>query len=765
MRHLIYKTRSKTDCLFPLYDSSLKFKGPVDKAIRYVEKDYLCKSDTWKDFVEVFRKQQEERGWTGEFWGKMMRGSVLTYQYTGNKELYNVLTETVLDMLTTQQPTGEFSTYLEEFKFGGWDMWCRKYVLLGFQYYLEICKDAVLADKIVKVICKHADYIMGRIGPEDGKISITKACAAWDGLPAASILEPFMRLYNLTDDKKYFDFASYIVDSGAVEWGSLWDEAYNDQKCPYEYKTRKAYEMMSCFEGVLEYYRVTGIEKYKEAAINFAKKVIESDITIIGSAGCEHELFDNSARTQLDTEYDGTMQETCVTVTWMKFCYQLLQLTGNPLYADQIEISAYNAMLGAVNEYGITDAIEGMPFDSYSPLLFSTRARLSGGFRPLEHFNYGCCGCIGSAGTALMALSATLKSSDGIFVNMYYPGEISVEAPSGNAVKLRIETEYPNSDNVKIVFVSDTEEKLKIAVRIPSYSKNNTVSINGSNFKSVDCGYFIVDREWKNGDTVDISIDTNIRTFRTEGVNEKSQYHVALYKGPVVLARDARLGEKIDSVVDVDEDENCYVKYECINESEFPVNMKYRIRNKDGSYFTVIDYASAGKTYDRNSAMTAWLATKDYWTPDFSKSIVFMSKHSSLKKYMYVGEDNFAHSVLDSNNVTPWKLEDAEDGYVRLLAPNGKYLGVLDDNPATEASVAEYTEDDGQKWKLVHFARNHYVFVHKKSKCVLYENLMNGKFRLFSTEPDSDSRYLSRMQNNNVKVNALIRISNSFENA
>ena len=43
------------------------------------------------------------------------------------------------------------------------------------------------------------------------------------------------------------------------------------------------------------------------------------------------------------------MQETCVTVTWIKLCYQLLRITGDSVYADEIEKSVYNALYGAVN--------------------------------------------------------------------------------------------------------------------------------------------------------------------------------------------------------------------------------------------------------------------------------------------------------------------------------------------------------------------------------------------------------------------------------
>lgn len=754
------KPHTTADALYRLSDGSFRYRGYVDHLIRYVEERYLCNPDTWTEFVRVFHKHTDEDGWNGEFWGKMMRGSVLTYRYTSNEKLYAVLTETARDMLSAQRENGAFSTYTADNAFCGWDIWCRKYVLLGFEYYLEICKDDILAKQIVAALCRHADAVMERVGnPADGKIPITKACDSWLGLPASSILEPFVKLYTLTGEERYLDFASYIVENGGMEGGSLWEEAYRGEKAPYQYRAQKAYEMMSCFEGLIAYYRVTGNDYYKTAAVNFAKKIMESDLTIIGSAGCQLELFDNSTRTQLDTENCAVMQETCVTVTWMKLCYQLLLLTGEPVFADKIELAAYNAMPGAVNDYGITDAIEGMPFDSYSPLMYSTRARLSAGYRELEHIRYGCCGCIGSAGTALMALASAMKAKDGVYVNLYYPGDIHTEAPSGNPITLSVDTRYPNENTVKITFVSETSEKMKIAVRVPAYSKINAVSVSGEKPVSAKAGYYVVDRLWKNGDTIDLDFDTRVRVFRTEGVDENSKYHIALYKGPVVLAMDARLCD-IDAVADVVEDESGFVEYQPSQTANFPVNMEYRIQNKDGSFFTVIDYASAGKTYDRDSVMTAWIATKNYWKVDFDKRFVLADRLVDGKRYLFIDDEKYVHACHSVAKATGWKTEDTGDGYVRLEDGSGRYLTVAGDDPMAYASAKPYAEDDCQKWKILHFARNYYILIHKKTGCALYEDSPNFKYMLFATEDASDKRYISHLRNNNLKVNVLFYVKN-----
>ena len=109
---------------------------------------------------------------------------------------------------------------------------------------------------------------------------------------SSSILEPFVRMYNLTGAQKYLDFASYIVDTGFIEGDNVIQLAYEGVLKPYEYPVTKAYETMSCFEGLLEYYRVTGDERHLIAVKNFVQGVMETDVTVIGCCGCTHELFD-----------------------------------------------------------------------------------------------------------------------------------------------------------------------------------------------------------------------------------------------------------------------------------------------------------------------------------------------------------------------------------------------------------------------------------------------------------------------------------------
>ena len=132
-----------------------QFPGMFDGFVKYIEEFQLLRTDLWKRFVQQFKEDADyEAGWRGEYWGKMMRGACFVYSYSKNPKLYQVLTDTVKDMLTAQDEYGRISSYAISHEFDGWDLWSRKYVLLGMQYYLEICQDDGLAAQIVDSMCR-----------------------------------------------------------------------------------------------------------------------------------------------------------------------------------------------------------------------------------------------------------------------------------------------------------------------------------------------------------------------------------------------------------------------------------------------------------------------------------------------------------------------------------------------------------------------------------------------------------------------------------
>lgn len=640
--------REDKNMMKAIKDINWKFTGLTEEVFQFVENFHLTDEIHWRRFVEQFRihSDVEDRGWKGEFWGKMMRGASLVYAYTKNETLYRTLSKTVEDMIESQDALGRISTYTVEEEFTGWDLWCRKYVMLGMEYFLDICKEEALEKKIIASLQGQADYLLEKIGPGEGQRSIAESAIFWRGLSASSILEPIVRLYHLTREERYLAFAEYIVESGGSSVANIFKLAYEDQFSPYQYPVTKAYEMISCFEGLLALYRETGTAWYKDAIIRFANQLLETEFTIIGCSGCSHELFDHSTVRQARPSDGESMQETCVTVTLMKFFYQVYLLTGDSTYVDAFERSYYNAYLGALNtekRIGIDvtklyngaykDAIaEALPFDSYSPLTANTRGNGIGGVRMMPDFHYyGCCACIGSAGIGLVPQLALTASETGFAMNLYLPGTITTAMPSGQAVTFETETTYPAEGAIRITIHMDKPEELALAFRIPAWSKMNRLQVNGEEM-SCQAGYTEVTKVWKEGDQILLDLDMRTEVLypisygsqilMTEMLwnydyvvpvydveDETAKDHVAFRRGPLILAGENRLGYRVEDAHSFAIGMDGYIEGTmAVDEiAPYPHIVEMEIPLHDGSFLHLTDYASAGKTWNEESKMAAWL--------------------------------------------------------------------------------------------------------------------------------------------------------------
>lgn len=585
-------------------------KGYPGEMIKYTIVKQFSDDSLWKLTVNQFRLKSDaaDGGWRGEFWGKLMRAACLTYEAAPSNKLYIKITDSVTDMLTTADENGKFSTYTNDAEFKCWDMWSRKYVMLGLLYYIEICKNKTLVAKITKALKKHADYIIKKVGKGKRKVEIYDTTNIYGGMNSCSILEPFVKLYELTGETRYLDFSEYIISTGFSKDQDIINLCRTKEKRPFEFNNTKAYEMMSCFEGLLEYYKVKGDENDLKAVINFVDMVLDSDYTIIGSCGCTHELFDHSSVRQTE-RLEGVMQETCVTVTLMKLCAKLFAVTGNVKYVNVIEKSGYNALFGAVNSENQTmkraqgivwqgkTAVavphEPFPFDSYSPLCCGQRARRVGGFKVMENGrSYGCCAAIGGAGTALFGLVSVMKGENGYFVNLY-----NDETYTDKAEKTKISVKCNLYKNGKAEIAVKSARKVKLYLRIPEWTEKFTVSLNGEKTEyTEENGFAAVTAE--NGDKIRISMPMKV-------VRKILNGKVAFERGPVTLARDERFCENIDKPVAVPAKSGGAVA-KLVKNTAFYTNETVKIKTKNGE-ITLCDYSSAGKNYDsENCNVSVW---------------------------------------------------------------------------------------------------------------------------------------------------------------
>ncbi len=633
--------RLDTDTFFVDFKDEHKYYGYINDMVEFINGFQLKNTEHWARFVEQFRHDADgaDGGWRGEYWGKLMRGACFVYSLNKDPELYAVLKKAVSDMIDSAENDGRISSYARESEFNGWDMWCRKYVLLGMQYFIEICDEADFVEKIIASMKGQVDYLMQHIG--DDKMVITSTSTFWEGLNSSSILEPVVRLYNITGEEKYLTFAEHIVKNGGIASNDVVKLVLESDILPYQLPVKKAYEMISFFEGILEYYRVTKEEKYKTAVIAFADRILKSDFTVIGCCGCYYENFDNSTVRQANTNPIKIQQETCVTVTLMKYMYQLTLLTGDAKYVDAFERSMYNAYLGAINTEKVTNKkleaehpeyfIEPLPFDSYSPLVAAARGIGIGGMKVMrDNHYYGCCVCISPAGLGMFAKMALLSSKNGFALNLYNEGVIKATTPAGNAAVFTTETEYPKSGNIKVTLNLNTDEEFELKVRNPEWSKTTTLLVNGESVPATE-GYITLNRVWKDGDTIELILDMRTQAFYVSVEGPKlitgftpadrilpayekddplAKERIALRRGPVFLAQENRLGCNVDEATAFEIGEDGYVEVEVSDKVPFRHLVGAEVPLKDGSKMLLCDYASAGKLWTEESKMAVWMLSK-----------------------------------------------------------------------------------------------------------------------------------------------------------
>jgi DUF1680 family protein len=577
------------DELTPLPANAVRFEGGLDNDIQNCMNHWNKGVVPYAGFVEFFRTGRKQFA-LGEMWGKAVRSGAMFYRYTQDPELKAILKLTVDDLLSTRRANGSISCVeISKQPDGpGGDLWERKYVLLGLdEYYEQVEKDP----RVLQAMMDLADCTLNQVGPPP-KIRIVDLGWSVNRIESSSILEPIVRLYKLTGQKRYLDFAKYIVEvEGGAKGDNIIQEAYDNadpEKIGGPYP--KAYEMTSVFEGVLEYYRVTGNDRWKTAALNLYRNVRDKEITLIGNGGGDQpyqskhwgEAWDYTAAEQTNPKMDR-MMETCVGVTWLKFCSQVARLTGDPGAIDDIEKYAYNGLIGAMKPGG-----DGF---SYVNKLNGVKTNPQGWGWKFGNLPVTCCNLNGPMGLAYLPYVAVMGSKSGPVLNLYNAASVVTTTPAKRPLHLAISTDYPLSGKVTVTVSLEKSERFTIRARIPAWSKSAGLDVNGKPYATVPGTYAQLHRKWSNGDTINLLLDMRCRLINApHGSNRAGDNFDALVRGPIVLARDENLDPDYNQPVSI-QSSGGYVDVTPVPPTRPGTRMQFKVPTASGS-IQMVDYAS-----------------------------------------------------------------------------------------------------------------------------------------------------------------------------
>ena len=611
----------------------ISLRGHVGKLLSLCVKNHIAETDPLY-LTSPFHARQEASLWQSEFWGKWMHSAVPLAGMAGDTRIDALVASGLEDILSTQDESGYIGNYRSDRRYGHgcWDVWGTKYTLMGL---LVACGpdsrvDQSLRKDALDAAVRLADCLMRSFGDVEGdsftasgeKLPLCRT-GWYKGMPSCSVLEPIVLIYRATGAKRYLDFARYIVeqmddDAGARLMKDCDVPVFDRVTNGHLDSSLKAYEMMSCYQGMLELadvLRETGNDadaklarKMADAAICTAEHILREEINIVGGSASGEHWYNGKARQVWNY---NRQNETCVLTTWMRLCGKLYSETADTKWIDALEQCFYNAYLSTMKS-------DGSVFSQYFPL---AGTRTTG-----EHhcrMQTNCCNANGPRGF-LCFLDAMLSAcGDTVSVSLYSSGHASVYVPAlDEKVSFQMYTEYPKTGCVEIWYRSKKTRKFVVEPRVPGWCRRWTLKLGEQvvlDSTSTDRPW--LDRVWNPGDKICLEMEMPVVSHVLDG-------HVCFTRGPIVLARDARWGRDIADTV-----RPCFAG-DGSGETKVPDFSKMKLdfrpvdsravwmafdavmpmgthsESVDGklpSTVRFVDFSSAGGTWDSRSAYRTWL--------------------------------------------------------------------------------------------------------------------------------------------------------------
>ena len=621
--------------------ASVRLKGFLGERLDAMVERHVAACDV--DYITDVFAYATERGnrWQTEFWGKWMHSSAPYLGYVADEKLrmengkcriadeLRIKIERGIDrILDSQEECGYIGNYPDELRCGeGWDVWGMKYTMMGLLHYYDLILNEVKvkgegdgerAQRALDAAKRLCDYVIAEIGPNGRRGRKLWQTGNWSGYASSSILEPVVWLYKRTNEKKYFDFATYIVkgmtepEAGprlvdlALKGVSVADRnGYGNVPETHggyvmKHNRWKAYEMMSCYQGLLEYCEIVELCKYEntqypippvedilKAAIMTAEDIVATEVNLAG--GCSScEAWFHGADKQ-HRAY-AKLQETCVTITWMRLCEKLLRMTDDPKWADHIERAFYNAYLAALR-------YDGREFAAYTPL---SGYRWHGMHHCAMHTD--CCTANGPRGFLCFLKNLCRRDGNTVTFNFY---------ASANMPGFEMYSLYPRTGDVRIVCREKGRKVVRF--RVPAWSGKPQVAVNGKACEGIKPGcYAVVDREWRVGDVITLSFDLDTIA------HVKNDY-IAFTRGPILLARDSRLdrsdigeafrrgisdGDRLPGLTPVRvPSDKIWMAFSAV----VPIGSHYENpEGRNSAAITFCDYASAGNEWSPDNHYRTW---------------------------------------------------------------------------------------------------------------------------------------------------------------
>lgn len=354
-----------------------------------------------------------------------------------------------------------------------------------------------------------------------------------------------VKLYHTTANIKYLDLADWYLQQRGHQHGKgvIWDKWKAPEYCQDNVPVKEQKEItghavraMYLYTGAADVGVAKNDNGYMDAMKTVWEDVVYRNMYITGGIGSSGS--NEGFTTDYDLPNDHAYCETCASVGMVFWNQRMNLLTGDAKYIDVLERSLYNGALDGLS-------LSGDRFFYGNPLASA------GGYSRSEWFGCACCPSniarlVESIGDYIYA-----RSNNAIYINLFVGSSVNLSVQS-KKVKIAQTTRYPWDGEIQIAVTPEKQTQFSLYVRIPGWAQNQpvpgdtyaftdkdatqfTITVNGvaENCKVVN-GYALINRTWKKGDLVSLSLPMPVRRVMAIEKVKEDKNSVALQRGPLV---------------------------------------------------------------------------------------------------------------------------------------------------------------------------------------------------------------------------------------
>jgi DUF1680 family protein len=449
----------------------------------------------------------------------------------------------VVDLMAkAQRPDGYLNSHFiqvePEMRFKnlghGHELYCAGHLMEAAVAYWQATGKRALLD----VALRYAQLIDATFGP--GKR---------DGTPGHPEIElALVKVYRATGERRWLDLALFFLDQRGqrpsvfqremehltaeqaathraffVKPDGSFNTEYNQDHLPVREQAvpvGHAVRAMYLYSGMADVGALRGDRRLIDASLRIWDALTTRRMYVTGGIGPSG--TNEGFTADYDLPNDTAYCETCASVGLVLWAHRLLQIERDARFADVMERALYNGALAGI-------ALDGKRFFYENPLESDGTHHRQGWF--------GCACCPGNISRLLASLGGYVYSEapGEAWVHLYAQGRATLDL-GGRKVALAQQTRYPWDGEVVVTVEPATPGRFTLHLRVPGWARGATVSVNGgpATPASPAKGYARVEREWKAGDRVTLSLPMPVERVRAHPAVRQDAGLVALQRGPLV---------------------------------------------------------------------------------------------------------------------------------------------------------------------------------------------------------------------------------------